>query len=371
MSTLRVIVDDVVAPAGITSYAEELARAILDTRPRGADVAVIVPSSLEERYRRLESILPGVELLKSALERPQLAAAWQHGFTVLPGSGMVHATSPLAPLRRHDRDVDPGSQVVVTIHDAIAWTDPEQLAPRTAAWARAMGRRAARHADAVVVPTHSIAAQLDEILGLGDRLRVISGGPGSRRAAPPDAADRRRTLGLPEAYLLAFAPTNRQAGSRALLEAIARLSDGTLVVIGASEGELPLADAAELGLGERVLGRAGLSDDDLGAALDGATAFVQPDQGPGADLALIQALASGLPVVLGGAPALLEIVAEGGLVAEPTAAGGFVEGLADAMRAVLDDAVLRDRLRVAASDRARAFTWRDAAEKVWQLHADL
>ena len=36
-----------------------------------------------------------------------------------------------------------------------------------------------------------------------------------------------------------------------------------------------------------------------------------------------------------------------------------------------DDAELRSRLGVLASDRARAFSWRDSAERVWQLHADL
>jgi hypothetical protein len=38
---------------------------------------------------------------------------------------------------------------------------------------------------------------------------------------------------------------------------------------------------------------------------------------------------------------------------------------------VLDDGALRERLSVLASDRARAFSWRDSAERVWQLHADL
>lgn len=50
---------------------------------------------------------------------------------------------------------------------------------------------------------------------------------------------------------------------------------------------------------------------------------------------------------------------------------GFVEGLRDAIERVLTDDELADRMRVAGRDRARAFSWRDSAEKVWQLHADL
>jgi len=38
---------------------------------------------------------------------------------------------------------------------------------------------------------------------------------------------------------------------------------------------------------------------------------------------------------------------------------------------VLDDPGLAERLAYSGSDRAKAFSWRSSAEKVWQLHADL
>jgi hypothetical protein len=38
---------------------------------------------------------------------------------------------------------------------------------------------------------------------------------------------------------------------------------------------------------------------------------------------------------------------------------------------VLADSELAGRLRYSGMDRARMFSWRGAAEKVWQLHADL
>ncbi len=50
---------------------------------------------------------------------------------------------------------------------------------------------------------------------------------------------------------------------------------------------------------------------------------------------------------------------------------GDATALADAIAGLLGDDAAADRLGVAAGDRAKAFTWRDAAEKVWQLHADL
>jgi glycosyltransferase involved in cell wall biosynthesis len=60
-----------------------------------------------------------------------------------------------------------------------------------------------------------------------------------------------------------------------------------------------------------------------------------------------------------------------GLVVERGGKKGYPERLAEAIAQVLDDSDLRSRLSVAGSDRARAFSWRDSAERVWQLHADL
>ena len=49
----------------------------------------------------------------------------------------------------------------------------------------------------------------------------------------------------------------------------------------------------------------------------------------------------------------------------------FPRRLADAIRRVLEEPGLAAELSVRGHDRARAFSWRDSAEKVWQLHADL
>lgn len=373
MSSLRVIVDEIVnGSAGVARYAEELTRAILATRPPGTDVAGVVGSSPEADYRRLEEALPGLPLRKSALGRRELSAWWQHGFTGLPGSGMVHAPSLFAPLRRHDRFTDPGSQIAVTIHDAIAWTDPDLLPGRTVGWTRAMARRAVRYADAVVVPTHAVAADLDAELGLGDRLRVIGGAPSTTLRRPIDAAERRSTLGLPDKYLLTVAGWEPRKGLGALLTAMSRIRDRDLVVVGADgERDEVLAAAAEAGTAERVHVLGPLGDDDLGAVLDGAGVFVQPSIAEGFGLAMVEAFAFGLPVVLSDAPALVEVAADAGLVVARGDAERFPARLADAVRGVLDDPALRERLAVAAADRARAFSWRDSAEKVWQLHADL
>ena len=286
---------------------------------------------------------------------------------------MVHATSLLAPMHRHEPVSGRNDQTVVTVHDAIAWTDPELLSSRQASWNRTMTKRAERFADAVVVPTHAVAEALADNFAFGDRVRVIGGAPSSRLHPMRDDAARRERLGVRGDYLLTVAGLDPRKGLDVLIDALSRVPDIALVVVGAAQGD------AE-GIAERTRDRSvdvarivvldQLDDDDLAAVLQGATAFLQASRAEGFGLALVEAMAFGLPVIHSDAPALLEVATDAGIVIardDPDEADGY----AAAIRDVLDDADRRGRLSLAARDRARAFSWRDSAEKVWQLHADL
>lgn len=372
MTTLRVTLDELAGSphGGMSRYAGELTRALLATAPAGAEVIGVVPSSPEPDYARIEAMLPGLaDLEKSALARRDLAVAWRRGIGRPLRTGMMHATSLLAPLGAHDRVNHPGDQIAVTVHDAIAWTAPELLRPRTASWQRAMGARAERYADAIVVPSHAVAAELAEHLDLGDRIRVIPGAPSSTLIPPRGSADRAAELGLPEDYLLTVASTEPKKNLAALLEALPLTRDEVpLVVVGDDPDAVKaLAASAEVPDG-RVLALGTLDDEDLGVAYLHARAYLQPSAAEGFGLAVMEALGFGLPIVHTDVPALDELTA-GAALSVPRAVDGLSARLAEAIDA-LDDATVQ-QLGTAAGDRARAFSWRDSAEKVWQLHADL
>lgn len=366
MTTLRVIVDDILLPGGgpVSRYTEDLTRALIQTAPRGSAVSGVVAASPEGDYARLRELLTGMrQLHKSALARRELTAAWQHGFTALPGTGMVHATSLFAPLRRHDRSVSPGDQTVVTIHDAIAWTHPELLPPRVVSWTKAMGRRAERHADAVVVPSHAVAADLGEYLELGDRVRVVGTAPTTTLIVPADAGARRTAHELPERYVVGIVEADARNGFADLASVSAALGDVPIVLLAAA-GDAATIDGADTC---RVIEDA--SAGDRAAILAGASVFVLPSVAAGPPATLLDALALGLPVVGTDLQAIAEVTADSAVLVER--GDDFAANLADAIRGLLDDSAAADRARIAATDRAKAFTWRDAAEKVWQLHADL
>ena len=376
MSTLRVVLDQVgsARPSGIGRYALELTRALIASAPHGTRVTGIVASSPEEEYRRIERELPGLAALhKSSLDRRQLAAAWQHGFTRLPGSGMVHAPSLLAPLYRHDGLNNPGEQFVVTVHEATPWTHPETMTPRAVAWRKAMARRAERYADAVVVPTHAVAGELAEAVDFGERIRVIAGAVSSDLTVPHDADARAHALGLPERYVLAVGPLEKRKGIPDLLWAMGDVHapDVPLVLAGVSTVDSEqLERQAHLDSG-RVIPLGTLNDADLAVTYARAAVVVVPSISEGFGLPALEAMGLGAPVVHSDAPALLEVCADAGVVVPRDDAAGYPRRLADAIQGVLDDSALADQLRVRGRDRAGAFSWRDSAEKTWQLHADL
>ncbi|MCU1598741.1 MAG: mannosyltransferase [Glaciihabitans sp.] len=379
MSTLRVIVDQILAPVpgGIGRYAEELTRELILTAPSGSDVAGIVSASTEAQYATIDERLPGLSnLYKSPLARRELSLAWQHGFTILPGKGMVHATSMLAPLYRHDRVNDRENQTAITIHDVVPWTHPETLTPRGVRWHRAMAARAHKYADAVVVDTHAVAQELSEYFDFGDRIRVVSAAVGSALKLPVDAEARAIGLKLPERYLLAVGTLEPRKGLEPLIKALAlpQTQDLPLLIVGPEGwGDVDVSSIArDAALAEgrvRTLGY--LSDADLAVVQSRATAFVFPSLAEGFGLPVLEAMSLGTPVIHSDIPAVVEVAADAGIMVERGDAAGYPERLADAIGMVASDDELRERLKYLGIDRSHAFSWRASAEKVWQLHADL
>lgn len=353
---LRIVLDQLVhvVDPDQADAALALAAGLVRTAPRGCEVAAIVPAGAEVAIAGIDDVrtLP--------LARRELAAAWQVGFAPGIGGGLIHAPSLMAPLVRHDRLHD-NDQTTVTVWDLRAWEEPALLPKTLVAWQRGMLRRAVKHADAVVVPSHEIAGRLAELANLRDRVRVIAGAAPDGFAAPSDAADHRRRLQLPESYVVV---TGEQDALRPAFAA-AVAADAEAVVLDAEEGSEPaIADiAASAGLPERrahVRGALGASD--RAAVLAAAGAVLAPSAVTAWPWRLVEAMTLGVPVVASDTGVNRDVVADGGRLVDEA---DFVDA---AVAAVGEDA---RKLSVLAADRARAFSWASSAERIWALHADL
>jgi len=379
MTTLRVVVDQILAPVpgGIGRYTEEITRGLIATAPRGCDVEAVVAAHPQTAYDDLAARLPGLShITKAPIGRRELSLAWQLGVLGLPGGGMVHATSLLAPLHRHDRLNAPGNQTVATIHDTVPWTNPDTLTPRGVQWHKAMTKRAHKYADAVVVPTHAVAADLEEHFRFGDRIRVIGGAVSDALVVPADPDTVADELGLPERYALSVGTVEPRKGIEPLIKALAHpdAPDLPLLIVGPEGwGDVRVADIVEqAGLpADRVRTLGFVSDAQLAVLLQRASVFVFPSLAEGFGLPVVEALSLGTPSVISDAPALVEVADDAAVIVPREDAEGYPARLAQAMYQVVNDLELSTRLGIAGLDRARAFSWRDSADKVWQLHADL
>ncbi len=378
MTTLRVIVDDVLTgvPDGISRYSVELTRQLIATAPRGCVVEGVIAAHDETDRRLLQQLLPGLAGVHALpVGSRELALAWQMGVKLSPGEGLVHSPSLLAPLFKHDPS-DALSQTTVTVHDVCAWTAPDAVGPVEAAWQRSMVKRARKFADAVVVPTHAVAEQLNEVAKLGDRIRVIGGAPSDSLRVPADADARAEALRLPERYVATVSSLDPRRGLRELLAAMTHpsLHDLPLIVVGPEEyrGQRVSTAAMEAGLPEgRVQTLGTLGDADLAIVLSRATVFAYPNLSSGFGLPVLEAMRFGTPVVHSNDPAVSEVAFGAGVSVPREDAAGYPERLALAIAELLADEAARERLRFAGMDRASAFSWQDSAERVWQLHAEL
>lgn len=215
---------------------------------------------------------------------------------------------------------------------------------------RAAIRWALRDADAVVALTPTWADGLRDMAG-GRTIEIIPNAPdlsGPRRIGRVNGS--RTILFLGHLY--------REKGVFELIDAVARLAPErpglNVVIAGAGrERDNLMAHARSLGLDDRTVQLPGwIGPDRKAELLASAAVFALPSYEEGLPLALLEAMAVGVPIVataVGGIPDAV-VDERDGLLIEPR----DVDGLTDALARVLDDDALAARLSEAGRERAES-----------------
>jgi len=244
------------------------------------------------------------------------------------------------------------------------------LGERVFAWLRApllaaLGRLTARLADAVVAPSQATAAELRRDYGV-EKVEVIANG------VPPAPAPLPHRRELPPVILYSGRLRTRKAVA-VLLAAMARVlaafPNCRLVIVGDGEqGARVAAAVRERGLAHRVELAGALPRPAAMARLAAADVFCLPSIYEGLPLAILEAMAAGLPVVATAVSGNPEAVEDGvtGLLVPPESA----TALADALIKLLADPERRRAMGEAARARvAERFSIdRIAAEHLALLH---
>jgi glycosyltransferase involved in cell wall biosynthesis len=116
----------------------------------------------------------------------------------------------------------------------------------------------------------------------------------------------------------------------------------------------------ELGLAERVRVLGAVDDATLAGLYRSALVLCYPTRAEGFGLPVLEAMASGTPVVTVRDEALLEVVGDAAVIVAE-------DGLADGIRYALEH---HDELAAAGLERARLFSWQRTAERTAEVYAE-
>jgi glycosyltransferase involved in cell wall biosynthesis len=162
-------------------------------------------------------------------------------------------------------------------------------------------------------------------------------------------------------YVLCVGKLERRKGQDVLVRALGdpRLGSVGLVLagpdgVGADEVR---AEAATLGLADRVQFEGSVGEARLAALYAGASVFALPSRAEGFGLPVLEAMSAGLPVVVSAVEALVDLVGDAGVVVPVDDAGA----LADALTDVLSSSGRAARLSEAGRRRASTYTWEACA----------
>ncbi|MGH7263752.1 MAG: glycosyltransferase family 4 protein [Candidatus Rokuibacteriota bacterium] len=256
---------------------------------------------------------------------------------------------------------------VVTIHDLIHLRFPAQLRGALAPlYARVMLRLAVRRAARVVTVSDATRRDIETRLGAPPtRVRVIPNGVAAHFRPAADGAGLDpglAALGVTQPYLLFVGNALPHKNLPRLCEAFAALpaSLGRLVLAGVTPAVRPRVQATceALGLEDRVLVLAPVPEWLLPPLYQGATLLAAPSLWEGFGLTALEAMACGTPVLAANRGGLAEVVGGAGMLVDPTNVDALREGLYNLATRESE----RAALRTAGLVRARAFSWRQAAQ---------
>jgi glycosyltransferase involved in cell wall biosynthesis len=286
---------------------------------------------VERVAREMVARLPRLAPDRYRVVRPPAGQLGEQGYLPLLRAELVYSPANLAPLASRRN--------VVVIHDAAALRHPEWYSRPYAAWHRLVLPRIARRARLVITVSEFSRAEIAETLGVS--ATVIPDGVDERfRPSGGDKGD----------YALVVATRIARKNLAALDTAAAALRERGIELVAAGSGRSYMrTEETDI----RALGY--VPDDELPSLYARARVLLMPSLYEGFGLPVLEAMASGTPVVAANRGALPETCGDAALVVEP-------DEFAEAALEALDN----EKLIAAGLERAARFTWDRTARETDQ-----
>jgi alpha-1,3-rhamnosyl/mannosyltransferase len=267
--------------------------------------------------------------------------------------------------------------VVATIHDIIHLLYPEFLPSRLAFfYAQRMIRRTLSRGDRIIAVSRNTKDDLSRYFDVdGGKIHAVYNGVDDvfRQPLGEEEIERwLRQLEIRRPYVLFVGnAAKRHKNLDNVIKAYAKARrrgdfDAPLVCVGRREGaEFKIRQRAQqLGIAGDVLLLGHVAAEALPAIYQGASLFLYPTLYEGFGLPVVEAMASGVPVITSNTSALKEIAEGFGHLVDPL----DVEAMAGAIVQCMTDEEHRESLAKLGRRRAEDFQWRRTAERTLEIY---
>lgn len=356
---------------GTALYARKLTeRLVADP---GLDVTLVhYERSDDPLYRRAREVLmPRVRLPLGSRFVSQLLFFWRYRREQFD---IIHWFQPrLYPFFW----LAPAKHIVVTAHGAGDITAPSKFV-LTKSLFNFIFVQASRHIGAIIAVSNFARDEIVQHYKVAKEKVWVTyngGGEDFRALAGEDARAAIARYGIDRSYILHVGRHVPHKNCVRLIEAYGRYRQqnpgrGELLVI---VGTPSLSWKESVAARERSSYRADIrfvehvAPEHLNALYSGAQALAFVSLNEGFGLPIVEAFASGTPVITSNTTSLPEIAGDAAVLVNPLAAGE----IADALSRVLTDGSLQESLRAKGLARAHMFTWQATAEATRDVYARL
>jgi glycosyltransferase involved in cell wall biosynthesis len=275
----------------------------------------------------------------------------------------------------------PHRPTVVTVHDLfpmmILKLPASPLRGRVRNWLLQRTLEGLRQADAWIVATDWLRAEFCDWLGMDAqrRVHVIPFGVDDEFFLEPeeDRLQVRDFLGLPPGAFVVLhvgsvVPRKNLSAVAATVQGLReRGLDAWLLQIGGDLSPEQRRDLTTRGISQVTAARGPAPEGSLRLAYRASDVLLFPSHYEGFGLPVLEAMASGLPVVTSGAGGLAEVAGEAAVVVS----GREAEPYVDSVARLAQDTAWRDELVERGLERASRFRWLHAAKKTAEVYRTL
>lgn len=269
-------------------------------------------------------------------------------------------------------------RVVCTLHDLI-WVEHPALAaasPWRQWWKGALVRpltaHSLRRADRIIaISEHTRQRALARYGFPPEKLSVVHQGV-DPVFFDPDLQDALSPICQERDFIFSLGNTLPYKNTRRLILAFAALAARyprlCLVIAGRGDDFAALSRLSrQQGIAGQVFFARQLSDSQIKGCFSRALFFAFPSLVEGFGLPIVEAMASGCPVLTSAVSSLAEVAGEAAVLVDPDS----VDSIAAGMAALLEDQALRQRLAGKGRQRAARFTWQSCAERTLAVYRQL